>query len=227
VIRSATSGLPLINSATGGMIIAPEEGYIGNPNPDYKLGITNTFTYKGFQLSVLFDMTKGGDLYSETINSLLGRGVTLDTKNRLTTFILPGVYGDPNTGEPILGDGKEIPNHTQITANDLYFSPDANNGVTLAFNSASEFEVFDATVYRLRELTLAYDFPKSMYKNLPIGSLSLSLSGRNLLFVAPNLPKYTRFDPEVNSYGATTTQGIELSAAPTTRRFGINLNVTF
>ena len=226
VIRDSM-GNPLINPATGGMIIGPEEGYIGNPNPDYKLGITNTFTYKGFQLSFLFDITKGGDIYSETVNSLLGRGVTLDTKDRLTTFILPGVYGDPNTGEPILGNGKEIPNHTQITANDLYFSPDATNGVTLAFNSASEFEIFDATVYRLRELTLAYDFPKSMYKNLPIGSLSLSISGRNLWFLAPGIPKYTNFDPEVNSYGATTTQGVELSAAPTTRRLGINLNVTF
>ena len=72
------------------MIMAPEEGYIGNPNPDYKLGITNTFTYKGFQLSVLFDMTIGGDIYSETVNSLLGRGVTLDTKDQVNNIYTSG-----------------------------------------------------------------------------------------------------------------------------------------
>lgn len=226
VIRDS-SGSVLINPATGGMIVAPDEGYIGNPSPDYKLGITNTFTYKGFELSVLVDITKGGSLYSETVSSILGRGVTLDTKDRNTSFIIPGVYGDPNTGLPILGNGKEIQNHTAITANDLYFSPDPSTGATFGFNTASEFEVFDATVYRLREITLGYEFPKSMFKNLPIGSLTLSLSGRNLWFISPGFPKYTNFDPEVNSYGSTTTQGIELSAAPTTRRFGVNLNVTF
>jgi hypothetical protein len=41
------------------------------------------------------------------------------------------------------------------------------------------------------------------------------------------MPKYTNFDPEVNSFGSLSVQGIELSAAPTTRRFGANLVITF
>ena len=45
--------------------------------------------------------------------------------------------------------------------------------------------------------------------------------------LAPNFPQYTNFDPEVNSFGSTAVQGIELSAAPTTRRFGFNMNVIF
>lgn len=227
VVQRDSLGNALINPQTGGMMIANEQGYCGNPNPDFKLGITNTFTYKGFTLSALFDMTVGGDINSETVSSLLGRGVTLDTKDREKVWIIPGVYGDPNTGKPILSGGKEIPNHTFITTNDVYFSPDATNGATIAFNTASEFNTFDATVYRLREVTLAYDFPKTMFKKLPIGSLTLSITGRNLWYLAPNLPRYVNFDPEVNSFGSTTTQGIEVSGAPTTRRFGINLNVTF
>mgnify|MGYP006876301170 CR=1 FL=1 len=66
-----------------------------------------------------------------------------------------------------------------------------------------------------------------MFKRLPIGSISLSVSGRNLWYLAPNVPKGTNFDPEVNSFGSTNVQGIELSAAPTTRRYGVNLSVTF
>ncbi|MBL7699689.1 MAG: SusC/RagA family TonB-linked outer membrane protein [Chitinophagaceae bacterium] len=223
----APDGQLLISPETGGMIISDEESEIGNPNPDYKMGVTNTFTYKGFILSALFDMTKGGDIYSVTVQSLLGRGVTKDTRDREGAYIISGVYGDATTGEPILVGGKTVPNTTRLTANDLWFSPNTTVGNTFAINTAAEWTVYDATVYRLREVTLGYEFPKSLFSKLPIGSVTLSFTGRNLWFLAPNMPKYTNFDPEVNSFGSTSTQGIELSAAPTTKRYGINLAVTF
>jgi len=223
----APDGSLLISPETGGMITSDVESEIGNPNPDFKLGVTNTFTYKGFLLSALFDMTQGGDIYSVTVQSLLGRGVTEDTRDREGGFIIPGVYGDANTGEPILSGGKTIPNHTLISYNDLWFSPNTTVGNTFAINTAAEWSIYDATVYRLREVTLGYEFPRTLFGKMPIGSVTLSFTGRNLWYMAPNLPKYTNFDPEVNSFGSTSTQGIELSAAPTTKRYGINLAVTF
>ena len=225
-MRDADGNL-LINPQTGGMIQSTSESEIGNPNPDFKLGVTNTFSYKGFILSALFDMTKGGDIYSVTVQSLLGRGVTKDTEDRELGVIIPGVYGDPLTGEPILNGGKTIPNQTRITSNDVWFSPNPTVGATFAINTPAEWSVYDATVYRLREVTLGYEFPKSLFDKTPIGGITLSFTGRNLWFLAPNMPRYTNFDPEVNSFGATSTQGIELSAAPTTKRYGINLAVTF
>jgi hypothetical protein len=57
--------------------------------------------------------------------------------------------------------------------------------------------------------------------------MSLTFTGRNLWYLAPNFPKYTNFDPEVGSFGTDNSQGFELSAAPTTKRYGINLLVTF
>ncbi len=220
-LRDAQGNL-LINQSTGQLIESPDQGFIGDPNPDFKMGITNTFTYKGVFLNFLFDMTKGGDIYSVTLSSLLGRGVTNDTKDRETGWIIPGVYGDVNTGLPILDANKNpVPNQTRITTNDLYF------GTTFAINSSTEWQVYDATVYHLRELNIGYEIPKSLYKKIPVNGVSLSLTGRNLWFLAPNVPRYTNFDPEVNSFGATGVQGIELSAAPTTKRYGINLSVTF
>jgi hypothetical protein len=205
-----------------------DQHMIGNPNPDFKLGVTNTLSYKGIALGVLFDMTKGGDIYSVTLSSELGRGVTRDTEDRDGAFIIPGVYGDPNTGKAILDDnGNTIPNTTRLTQNDLWFSPNATLGQTFATNTATEWNVYDATVYRLREVSLSYDIPKSLFKKAPIGSIRVSASARNLWYIAPNVPKYSNFDPEVNSYGASSTQGIELSASPTTRRYGFNLSVTF
>jgi len=224
-VRDANGNL-LINPATGGMIVSDDQAMIGDPNPDYKLGITNSFSYKGFFLSALFDMTKGGDMYSVTVSSELGRGVTKDTRDRETSWVIPGVYGDPSTKQPILLGGKTVPNQTRITTNDLYFTSSATFA-TFAINTATEWNVYDATVYRLREVTLGYEIPKSLFGKLPINGATISLSGRNLWFIAPNFPKYSNFDPEVNSFGATNIQGIELSAAPTTRRYGVNLNVTF
>ena len=216
----------LIDPITGWIITSKDEQMVGNPNPDYKLGITNTLSFKGFTLSALWDMTKGGDMYSSTVNAFLGRGVTKDTRNRETAFIIPGVYGDADTEQPLLDNGKKIPNTTVITANDLWFAGGGGAG-SFGINSATEWTIFDATVYRLREVTLGYSIPKNVYKKLPISNVNLSLTGRNLWYSAPGFPKYTRFDPEVNSFGSTSTQGIELSAAPTTRRFGLNLSVGF
>ncbi|MBL4674946.1 MAG: SusC/RagA family TonB-linked outer membrane protein [Mucilaginibacter sp.] len=76
----------LIDPATGLLISQVEPGYIGNPTPKYKLGLTNTFTYKGVTLSALIDYTKGGDVYSTTIVNELGRGVA----KLLKTGNLPG-----------------------------------------------------------------------------------------------------------------------------------------
>jgi TonB-linked SusC/RagA family outer membrane protein len=223
--RDKATGQLLIDPSSGNPITSLTPGYLGNPNPDYKLGITNTLTYKGFFFNVLFDMTKGGDIYSVTTSSLLGRGVTKDTEDRETGWVIPGIYGDPETGEAILVNGKTVPNQTRITTNDLYFT--TGGGGTFAINGATEWNVYDATVYRIREVALGFNLPQSLLQKLPIGSATFTVTGRNLWYLAPNFPKYTNFDPEVNSLGAGATQGIELSAAPTTKRIGVNLKVTF
>ena len=221
VADRAPDGQLLIDPTTGWIIEALEQDDIGDPNPEYKLGITNSLSYKGVSVSVVFDMTKGGQFYSNSIYSLLGRGVTKDTEDRETLWIIPGVYGDPNTHQPVLSGGKTVQNQTRISTNDLYF------GSSFGINSADEFNVFDGTVYRLRELTLGYSLPSKVVNKLKLSAVTFTLSGRNLWYLSPNTPKHINFDPEVGAYGSSPIQGIELDAAPTTKRFGFNLNVTF
>ncbi|RBL93194.1 SusC/RagA family TonB-linked outer membrane protein [Chitinophaga flava] len=219
-----SDGKLLIDPSNGFLIPDPNQRMIGNPNPDFKTGISTTLNYKGFFLNVLFDLTRGGDIYSVTTSSLLGRGVTKDTgpAQRDNVYVIPGVYGDVNSATALLDNkGQRIPNTTAISLFEMFF------GETFAINSASEWNVYDATVYTFREATLGYDFPKSWFSKTPIGSLTVTLTGRNLWYYAPFLPKYTRFNPEVGSFGSTNVQGIELSGAPTTRRFGVNVKVTF
>jgi len=212
----------LIDPSNGQMIRDPNPAIIGNPNPDFTVGITNTFSFKGIRLSAVFDWKEGGDLYSNTVLSMLGRGVTKFNEEREMMKIIPGVYGDPNTYEPLRdGEGNKIQNTTMVETNTLFF------GETFAINAANEWSVFDATVYRLREVALAYDLPASFLEKTPFGKASISLIGRNLWFYAPHFPEYTNYDPEINQYGNSNVQGIEYSTTPSTRRFTVNISLTF
>ena len=212
----------LIDPGTGNLLDSREDATVGNPNPDFVLGLSNTFTYKGFTLGMLVDYVHGGDIYSETISSLMGRGVTKDTEDRERVFTIPGYYGDPNTGEALLdADGNKIPNTTHVNLNDLVFTN------AFAINSASEWNVFDASVFRIREISLGYTLTREQMGSLPFGSATISLTGRNLWFYALNMPKHTNFDPEINSYGASNVQGVDYSGAPSVKRYGVNLRLTF
>ncbi|RYD64260.1 MAG: SusC/RagA family TonB-linked outer membrane protein, partial [Verrucomicrobiaceae bacterium] len=93
-------GQLIINPTSGMPFADPNQDIVGNPNADFKTGLTNTFSFKGFTLNVLVDATIGGSFYSETINGMLGRGVTRDTENREKNAVISGVYGNatPVTG---------------------------------------------------------------------------------------------------------------------------------
>ena len=230
----SNDGQLLISAASGMPLVDPNAGMVGDPNAKFKMGITNTFSYKGFQLSMLWDWTQGGDFYSETINGMLGRGVTMDTEDREKNAVITGIYGNAtpvpgadgmNHYTPILVGGKTVPNQTRVTTNDLFFT--AGTGASFATNGAFEYSVFDGTVYRLREINLGYGLPAKWVSKVRLSAVTLSLSGRNLWFLAPNVPKYTHFDPDINSVVGSGSQGVETGGAPSTKRYGINLNVTF
>ncbi|GAB2965902.1 SusC/RagA family TonB-linked outer membrane protein [Hymenobacter coalescens] len=220
--RDAAGNL-LINPTTGGMLRAIDPQLVGNPNPDYTIGFINTFTWKGLTLEGVLDFRKGGDLYSTTLQSYLGRGVTKDTEDREKNVIINGFLGNPATNAPLVNpDGSQIPNNVAISLNDYYFGTGS-----AGINGASEFSVFDGTTLRLREVTLGYDLPAKFLAKTPIRGLNLSLSGRNLWWYSPNIPEHSNFDPETSTYGSANAQGFEFTNAPTSRRYGVNLRVNF
>ncbi|WP_262482622.1 SusC/RagA family TonB-linked outer membrane protein [Bacteroides reticulotermitis] len=217
----------LVDPQSGFYLVDNEEGYLGNPAPDCKMSLNNTFTYKGISLSFLLDAQIGGCVWSSYVTDLLGRGVTKDTENRYGSRILPGNLGDPETKKPLLdGNGNKIPNNVQLTESDLWFS--ASSSVSsFAINGVDEAAVYDATTFRLRELSIGYQLPKSWLAKTFIGSASVSFVARNLWYWAPNVPKHTNYDPTASSYGGGNVQGIDYTSAPNTRRYGFNLKLTF
>jgi TonB-linked SusC/RagA family outer membrane protein len=211
-------GNTFVRDGKGGFLINPNTGLplidntpnqiIGDPNPDWTAGLTNTLTYKGLKLNVLLQYVHGGDFYSRQLQIARLRGVLEEqADNREVPFMFQGTLANPD------GTASSNANNIQITAQDYW----------IALNNASEFAVFDATVLRLREISLGYDLPKRLLEKTPFGSLNVTLSGRNLFFFAPNLK---HADPETNSLNGNT-RGFEFNSPPSVRNYGVNLRATF
>lgn len=231
--RFAIEGQPLgvikgsyaLRDAEGNFLIDPNEGLvyisdevglddriIGDPNPDWTLTTINNISYKGFTLSTQFEYTHGGDILGLAVEDLLERGVTRDTENREGSFVLPGVYGDPATGEALLdANGQKIQNTIQLNAQRTVFSN---------YYNANELSTYDASVFRLREVALGYTINKEISKNLPFDNLTITLSGRNLWYNAPDFPKYINYDPENDN-------GLGDQTVPTTKRIALGISVNF
>ena len=213
----------MINPVDGNIIdsqaIGLDDEIIGDPNPDWKMTTVNSVSYKGFSFAAQVEYTHGGDFSSNTIVSMLRRGVTRDTDDREATKVIPGFYANPTTGVPLVDDaGNKIPNAIQQGVNEIYF---------LNFIDPAGQGIYDASVLRLREISLTYNLSKKLLEKTPLGSLSISLLGNNLWFWAPNIPKYTNFDPETISTGVGNGMGLEFQTGSSSKKYGISIKATF
>ncbi|WP_234735561.1 SusC/RagA family TonB-linked outer membrane protein [Tellurirhabdus bombi] len=204
------AGQFIVNGSTGGFAPGIAGKVIANNQPKFTAGLTNTFSYKGITLSALVDVKQGGQLYSFGAVDQRGGGALYVTGiDRDQPRILPGVIATQNAD----GTFTYKPNNIQVPAQ-TYWS--GLGGL------ASEAAVFDATAYRLREVSLNYTLPKSLLGKSPFGTISVGVSGRNLLYYAPGFIG----DPEVNTQGAGNIQGLDLNGGPNTRNFGVNVRLT-
>jgi hypothetical protein len=210
-------GLPFQKNDQGDLLVGADGNYIpgqdieviGNPNPNFQANWINSFTYKGLSLGWQFQYVDGGDIYSVTTATMLARGLTEDTNvDRFLPIIQPGVLASDGT----------TPNNIQAYIGDLFFN---------SYFFADEGTIFDATVLRLREVTLSYRLPQSLLESSPFGQASIVLAGENLWFNAPNFPEHVNFDPEVLSLGVGNGRGFDYITGPTAKKYGVTLNLTF
>jgi len=207
-VERTADGTPIVGS-DGNYVQSEGIGIIGDPNPEFTVGFSNTFSFKGASLSFQIDYQQGGDVFSTWISTLFARGLTAETNrvSRDNSFILPGVRSD----------GSE--NTVQIPINAVMFD---NFGFGI-----DELRVYDATHVRLSELSLSYDLPLAIVEATPFNSVRLSLTGNNLWFFTPNMPEASGFDPNVSSLGVGNGRGFEYLTGPSARRFGGSIQVRF
>lgn len=192
---------------------------IGNANPDWIGGITNTLKYKDVSLSFLVDVRKGGDLFSLDMYYGLATGILPETvgKNDLGNESRAPLTNDSKSGGIIVpgvtADGK--PNTTRI----------ANEYGTYGYvSNPDKAFVYDASYVKLREVSLTYSLPASLTKRMaPFKGIDFSLIGRNLRIIHKNLP-YADPDDAISS---GNYQGYIGGSYPSTRTFGANVRFRF
>ncbi len=183
----------------------PDYQILGNTTPDWTGGLGIDMSWKGLSLYTLFDMKKGGSVYSQTNSWGKYTGILEETLVGRTEGIV-GAGVDINGGA----------NTTVVDAQDYY----------KAFYSSDlgESSVYDATFIKWRELALNYKLPKKLYENIGVDNVTLGVNVRNLLILYKKVP---HIDPETSFGNTTGEQGLEYAQLPPTRSYGINLNINF
>jgi hypothetical protein len=171
-------------------------------------------------LSVQFDYVQGGQMFSYTAATMVGRGVGKDLENFDPTLplILPGVREITDGSGNVTG---YTPNTIPLTTAGVFF------GNTIIGGSPDDRGVYDATRVRFRDITLAYSLPKSITSKLKVGGISVSAQGNNLWYRAINAPKYSKADFDRTAFGANNGAGFDYLGGPSARRYGVNVKITF
>jgi TonB-linked SusC/RagA family outer membrane protein len=226
----------IIVNATGAPTTNPTKQVLGKYTPDWIGGVYNTFTFKGISLGVLVDASIGGSIYNGTYatgtytgvlaSTLPGRateygGISYyypDNKKENGTVRVNGttpagvtVYDDGIVFDGVTADGKR--NEKVLPAQQYYKS----------FRNIDEANIFDASYVKLREVKLSYNLPSKWLRPLSLQGVSVSFVGRNLWIIHRNT---VDIDPEV-AFNTGNGQGLESLSNPSTRSYGINLNVKF
>ncbi|MGV3586672.1 MAG: SusC/RagA family TonB-linked outer membrane protein [Adhaeribacter sp.] len=208
---------PLVIGANGFPIRAPlaSQKILGNTQPDWIGGITNTFTYKNLSLSGLVDARWGFEKYNQLENFYSAFGIADYTANRRETKVFEGVLADgtPNTKEVWLGQGT---------------GPDGvayGEGFYRNYHrNVSENFVQDASWIRLRSLTLAYSLPPAWLPRKFIRNASVSVTGNNLWLYTD----YYGLDPESSSDNSgSNVDGFAGFTYPAARTILFTLNLGF
>ncbi len=209
---SFTYGYPLAD---------PELAVIGNPNPDFLLGITNSLKVSNFTLSFLFDMKVGGDMWNGTQGALTFFGMSELTENRDApgtggSTIFEGVSGHIDAEGNVITSGT---NDVQVGLNEDWYTD--NGG---GFGSVAEHFIQDASTYRLRTASLSYNVPAKKLVGNALSEVRFTLSGNNLLLFTP----YEGIDPETSLLGSSSNgQGLDYFNMPNTRSVTFGINVKF
>ena len=178
--------------------------YAGNLNSPYQLSWSNTFSYKGFSLFFLVNGRIGGKVISLTEGYLDRYGASERSGAARLYAERNNIYTEDGRHGMYLNNG-----HDLVAVEDYY---------TFVGSSDASSYIYDATNFRLRELSLGYTFRNLFgdYKNL-----SLSFVARNLFFIYKDAP----VDPDVSLSTANGLGGIDIFNYPSARSYGINIKL--
>jgi hypothetical protein len=186
-----------------------ERVIIGNPNPKWTGGVTNTFAFKGIDLSVLFQGVFGNDVYDGSGKFQMANGSNgydNQTSDQLRRWRNPGDITDVPQARLFGGNGTE----------------------------ESSRYLYDGSYVRLKSVSLGYTLPTSLLEKVHLQTARVYVSGVNLL----TFTDYPGWDPEVNadylaSFDPTNpssgniSQGNDFYSAPQAKTYTVGINIGF
>lgn len=213
-VRDSATGKVIVDAKTGNPKRSGQLTNLGQANPKDILGFTTSVQWKSFSFSATADYRGGHKIFNVLGNTIdhSGVGTTTASAGR-QRFVFPNsVYMDPTKGTYV--------DNTNITVDDGNF-----NFWPSLYNSVGANYVVSAAAWKLREVVITYNFPKSLigYRNI-IKNAALSISGRNLIMIRPSTNEWT--DPEFNEGTGNDVGRTGLGQAPPTRIFSATLSVT-
>ena len=220
--------------ANGMPLFTDEKVALGKGLPDWAAGLTNRFSYKGITLQFLIDMKFGMDVYSMTNSVAAQKGlldVTTEGRDAYNHARAQAVANDPNFSQatwiPTAGYVAQGVVNTGTADNPVYVKNstpvDPQEYWNTVFNNTPAPFIYDASYVKLREVSLGYTIPKSVFAGAKINSIYVSMFARNLLTFNKDLPNV---DPE-SMYTSGNGQGFEYGSLPFRQSYGFNIKVAF
>ena len=226
------NGNYVLNDA-GFPVVAPSEGVVGDPNPDWRGGLSATARWKGLGFNILFETSQGNDMWFGTEGVLRYFGVSAATAHDLVTFT------PAEAAATILSNGATIADYYAANADgnytvrgtyqdfgdgDVFLDQSwylANGG---GFGPVGEQFVKDASWTRIREMALSYRLDSKKFRDATkLGSIDFSLTGRNLVIWT----EAEGIDPDTNLTGASNGRGLDYFTNPGTRSYLFTIKVTY
>jgi len=200
-----------------GLPIAGDEKKLGDQQPDLLAGLTNSFSFAGFDLSFLIDARFGGKMFSGTNHALQAGGAAAATvvNGARDKFVVDGAVESEVAGKTVY-----TKNTVEVTPQDYWGAIVGRSG-NLGINEAN---IYDATSVRLRNIALSYTLPKSLLKNTPITKAKLGISCNNVWMIKSYM---NGIDPESVFATGSNATGYEFASSPTTRSFLFNITLGF
>lgn len=192
---------------------------IGSAEPDFTGGLTNTFTYKGFDLSVFVNFSYGNKIFNMSSQRFIGP--YLPNQNSLSDMTKRFTLIDPSTGKESTNLARLAELNPNQHSKNAMWSLHSDNKI--AISDALDYYLEDGSFLRISNITFGYTLPKKILKKAFISNARVYATLNNIY----TFTDYTGYDPEVSSTGSLLTRGVDNSSYPKSKSFVLGLNLTF
>lgn len=221
-VKAGTSAdlLGAVKVNSNGLLKTKNAQKMGNVTPDFMMNWRHDFNIKNWGFGFLLDLRVGGDIWSQTMAHAYTAGVA-------------NVTAENGIRERNIVGGVDVMTNEKVVMQDANGNWVKNTIETDAYswfkNDASECFVFDGSFLKLREAYVSYTFPKEwMAKTRYISNATVSLIGTNLWLMWVHSSNKMRLDPETGGVSSDSRGvGFEQAAVPSSRSFGLKVNLTF